>query len=82
MGHSARFELKYVIEESRAVAVADFVSTYLTPSEHNGSGPIRGHPEISLSETSRDRRLAIVQLYRALGGGWNFDNTQWTNGRQ
>jgi len=37
--------------------------------------------EISLSETSRDRRLAIVQLYRALGGGWNFDNTQWTNGR-
>ena len=38
--------------------------------------------EISLSETSRDRRLAIVQLYRALGGGWNFDNTQWTNGRQ
>jgi multidrug efflux system outer membrane protein len=37
--------------------------------------------EISLSETSRDRRLAIVQLYRALGGGWNFDDTQWTNGR-
>ena len=36
--------------------------------------------EISLSETSRDRRLAIVDLYRALGGGWNFDNTQWTNG--
>jgi multidrug efflux system outer membrane protein len=38
--------------------------------------------EISLSETSRDRRLAIVDLYRALGGGWNFDNTQWTNGRR
>jgi outer membrane protein, multidrug efflux system len=37
--------------------------------------------EISLSQTSRDRRLAIVQLYRALGGGWNFDNAQWTNGR-
>jgi multidrug efflux system outer membrane protein len=37
--------------------------------------------EISLSVTSRDRRLAIVQLYRALGGGWNFDNAQWTNGR-
>ncbi len=38
--------------------------------------------EITLSETSRDRRLAIVQLYRALGGGWNFDDAQWTNGRQ
>jgi outer membrane protein, multidrug efflux system len=37
--------------------------------------------EINLSETSLDRRLAIVQLYRALGGGWNFDNTQWINGR-
>ena len=37
--------------------------------------------EISLSETSRDRRLAIVQLYRALGGGWNFDNKRWTEGQ-
>lgn len=36
--------------------------------------------EISLSETSRDRRLAIVQLYRALGGGWSFSNTQLMNG--
>ncbi len=48
MGHSARFELKYIIDEARAVAVADFVSAYLRPSEHNGSGPIRGHPVISL----------------------------------
>ncbi len=38
--------------------------------------------EISLSEISRDRRLAIVNLYRALGGGWNFTNAQITNGRQ
>ncbi len=54
MGHSARFELKYLIEESRAVAVADFVSSYLRPSEHNGSGPIRGHPVISLYLDSPD----------------------------
>ena len=28
----------------------------------------------------RDRRLAVVQLYKALGGGWNLDNTifKWT----
>ena len=38
MGHSARFELKYLIQEARAVAVADFISSYLNPSEHNGSG--------------------------------------------
>ena len=54
MGHSARFELKYVIEEPRAVAVADFLSSYLRPSEHNGSGPIRGHPVISLYLDSPD----------------------------
>ena len=54
MAHSARFELKYVIEEARAVAVADFVSSYLQPSAHNGSGPIRGHPVISLYMDSPD----------------------------
>jgi hypothetical protein len=54
MGHSARFELKYVIEDARAVAVADFISSYLRPSEHNGSGPIRGHPVISLYLDSPD----------------------------
>lgn len=54
MGQSARFELKYVIEEPRAVAVADFVRSYLRPSEHNGSGPIRGHPVISLYLDSPD----------------------------
>lgn len=54
MAHSSRYELKYVIEESRAVAIADFVSSYLRPSEHNGSGPIRGHPVISLYLDSPD----------------------------
>jgi VTC domain len=54
MGHSARYELKYVIRENRAVAVADFLSSYLRPSEHNGSGPIRGHPVISLYLDSPD----------------------------
>lgn len=36
--------------------------------------------EYSLSQTSRDRRLAVVQLYKALGGGWNLDNAQFTKG--
>ncbi len=48
MAHSARYELKYIVEEPRAVAIADFVSSYLRPSPHNGDGPIRGHPVISL----------------------------------
>ena len=54
MGRSSRYELKYVIEEGRAVAVADFVSSYMRPSQHNGSGPIRGHPVISLYLDSSD----------------------------
>lgn len=54
MAHSSRYELKYVVREPRAVAVADFVSSYLRPSDHNGSGPIRGHPVISLYMDSPD----------------------------
>jgi hypothetical protein len=54
MGHSGRYELKYVIDEERAVAVADYVRAYLRPSEHNGKGPVRGHPVISLYLDSPD----------------------------
>jgi len=54
MAHRARYELKYVVREPRAAAIADFVSSYLHPSEHNGSGPIRGHPVISLYFDSPD----------------------------
>jgi hypothetical protein len=54
MAQSGRYELKYVIDEQRAVAVADFVQMHLRPSPHNGSGPIRGHPVISLYMDSPD----------------------------
>src|ERR1700691_1868169 len=54
MAHSSRFELKYIIEDARAVAVADFVSAALRPSVHTRSGPIRGHPVISLYLDSPD----------------------------
>lgn len=37
--------------------------------------------EFSLSEASLDRRLAVVQLYKTLGGGWNLDTTQFTKVR-
>jgi hypothetical protein len=54
MGQSARYELKYVIEEERARALADYVQTYLRPSPHNGYSPLRGHPVISLYMDSPD----------------------------
>ncbi|HVV72514.1 MAG TPA: polyphosphate polymerase domain-containing protein [Verrucomicrobiae bacterium] len=54
MIHSARFELKYLIRESQAVAIADFVASYLRPSQHNGAGSARGHPVVSLYLDSPD----------------------------
>lgn len=48
MAHSARYERKYLIQEPRALAIADFLSNHLRPSVHNNTGPIRGHPVISL----------------------------------
>jgi multidrug efflux system outer membrane protein len=32
--------------------------------------------EFSLAQTERDQLLAVVALYRALGGGWNADTAQ------
>jgi hypothetical protein len=48
MRPTGRYELKYVVEEDRARAIADYVKGYLRPSPHNDSGPIPGHPVISL----------------------------------
>ena len=36
MGQLGRYELKYVIDEERAVAVADYCRAFLRPSVHNG----------------------------------------------
>jgi len=33
--------------------------------------------ENALAQTELDRRLAIIQLYEALGGGWNLSDAQW-----
>ncbi|MGA2032728.1 MAG: polyphosphate polymerase domain-containing protein [Thermoguttaceae bacterium] len=54
MGRTGRYELKYVIDEERATAIADYLRCYLQPSVHNGDGPVRGHPVISLYMDSPD----------------------------
>ena len=33
--------------------------------------------EVSLAQTRRDQFVAIVQLYKALGGGWNLKDAEW-----
>lgn len=37
--------------------------------------------ECSLSQTSRDRSLAVVRLYKAPGGVWSVDKAHFANGR-
>jgi multidrug efflux system outer membrane protein len=36
--------------------------------------------ELALSLTQRDRLLVLVQLYKALGGGWKLTEAQWAQG--
>jgi len=38
--------------------------------------------ENALALTELDRRLVIVQLYQALGGGWNLTDAQWAQGNR
>jgi multidrug efflux system outer membrane protein len=33
--------------------------------------------QLGLARTVRDQLVAVVLLYRALGGGWNLDDPQW-----
>jgi multidrug efflux system outer membrane protein len=33
--------------------------------------------QLALAQTEINRRLVIVQLYKALGGGWNLADAQW-----
>ena len=35
--------------------------------------------ETTLSRTETARRLAIIQLYKSLGGGWNLKDDQWNH---
>jgi len=37
--------------------------------------------EDELAQTRRDQLLAVVSLYKALGGGWNLTNDQWVQAR-
>jgi multidrug efflux system outer membrane protein len=33
--------------------------------------------QLALAQTEINRRLLFVQLYKALGGGWNLTDAQW-----
>ena len=35
--------------------------------------------QLALAQTEINRRLVLVQLYKALGGGWNLTDAQWVS---
>jgi multidrug efflux system outer membrane protein len=35
--------------------------------------------EDTLAQTQRDQLLAVANLYKALGGGWNPSDLQWSH---
>ena len=37
--------------------------------------------QVALAETELNQRLVIVQLYKALGGGWKLSDEQWMNAK-
>ncbi len=37
--------------------------------------------QVTLAQTERDQLLAVVDLYKALGGGWNLTDEQWMAAR-
>src|SRR5262249_54278162 len=41
---------------------------------------IQLYPEqLALAQTETNRRVVVVQLYLALGGGWNLTDSDWLN---
>ena len=35
----------------------------------------------TLAQTQRDQLVTVVNLYKALGGGWNLSDAQWAKAR-
>jgi multidrug efflux system outer membrane protein len=68
------------LTESVAIANRRYLGGFASYYEVLEAQQLLYPAEYSLSETSRDRRLAVVQLYKALGGSWSLDNAQFTKG--
>lgn len=64
MDERGRYELKYVIEESCAQAIAGYLRAYLRPSSYNRTGSLPGEPVVSLYFDSPD-----LLFYRQASNG-------------
>jgi len=68
------------LTESVAIANRRYLGGFASYYEVLEAQQLLYPAEFSLSQISRDRRLVVVQLYKALGGSWSLANAQFTNG--
>ena len=68
------------LTESVAIANRRYLGGFASYYEVLEAQQLLYPAEFALSETSRDRRLVVVQLYKALGGSWSLDDTQFAIG--
>ena len=68
------------LTESVAIANRRYLGGFASYYEVLEAQQLLYPAEFSLSQTSRDRRLVVVQLYKALGGSWSLSNAQFTKG--
>jgi outer membrane protein, multidrug efflux system len=75
------------VEQAQAVLLNEntvkLMSLRLTHGQANGLEVLEAKQrlysaQLALDQTEINRRLVIVQLYKALGGGWNLTDAQWT----
>ncbi|MFO0829983.1 MAG: efflux transporter outer membrane subunit [Phycisphaerales bacterium] len=89
---AARWKLEEVRVQS-AKAVAAYQESVLVATQRYMAGKSsyyevldaqqRLYPtEIELARTQGDQLVAVVRLYKALGGGWNMSEAQWSQWNQ
>ncbi|MFO0830141.1 MAG: efflux transporter outer membrane subunit [Phycisphaerales bacterium] len=65
------------LDRSVDVSTRRFLSGLASYFEVLEAQQLRFPAEQSLASTRTQKRLALVQLYRALGGGWNLSEEEW-----
>jgi len=68
-------------EEAVEVALKRYVAGFASYYEVLEAQQQLFPAEYSLAQTELNRRVVFIQLYKALGGGWNLQTAEWTEGR-
>jgi len=75
-----RVEQAQAVEENQkavALSIKRYVEGFSSYTEVLDAQQRLYPAQLALAETELNRRLIIVRLYKALGGGWNLTDAQW-----